>query len=225
MKIDGKLLVATHLHQSNYVANHQQVLGVHHTVSASCLCTKTKQGQNHSGRRSLQRCSQLLEYKRLGFRVQEGRRLRLSPFFLPFFLWPTSFVEHEEQGEAEADRSNRCLLQRRRKRSQLHNRQRSEKQEVQNQDSLVGSRQLVQTIDCSVKDKKNLQKQAQSLSSTALEHRQASTQEGTLGQGLASNDALASGIQRPRKWTEFFLKGHFERGNQSTKGLTQGGFF
>jgi hypothetical protein len=40
MQIDGRLVVATHLNQSNYVANQQQVLGVHHTASASCVYPK-----------------------------------------------------------------------------------------------------------------------------------------------------------------------------------------
>jgi hypothetical protein len=48
-------------------------------------CTKTI-GPKPFRETSLHRCSRLLEYKRLGFRVQEGRRLRLSPFFLPFFM-------------------------------------------------------------------------------------------------------------------------------------------
>ncbi len=38
-------------------------------------------GRKRLIRCSLQRCSQLLEYKRLGFRVQEGRRPRLSFFY------------------------------------------------------------------------------------------------------------------------------------------------
>jgi hypothetical protein len=33
MQIDGRLLVATHLDQSNYVANQQQVLGTSYSLS------------------------------------------------------------------------------------------------------------------------------------------------------------------------------------------------